>query len=117
MLLLLSATGDIDEMWIRDSAVQVAIYLPAARRDPAMRSILEGVIFRQAFFILQVSSCARCDRRLLPRILVVAECKPHAAAPTMPGPLGELVHAASHAGSGVEQQAAPRPRCDLFAVL
>ncbi len=54
-----AATGDIDEMWIRDSAVQVAIYLPAARRDPALRSILEGVIFRQAFYILQARK--RCS--------------------------------------------------------
>ena len=51
---MLAATGDIDEMWIRDSAVQVAIYLPEARRNPGLRGILEGVILRQAFYILQV---------------------------------------------------------------
>ncbi len=55
-----AATGDIDEMWIRDSAVQVAIYLPAARSDPGLRGILEGVILRQAFYIMQV-------RRFQPR--------------------------------------------------
>ena len=56
----LAATGDIDEMWIRDSAVQVAIYLPAARGDPGLRGILEGVILRQAFYVLQVrrSGCS-----------------------------------------------------------
>ena len=56
-----AATGDIDEMWIRDSAVQVAIYMPAARRDPALRGVLEGIIFRQAFYILQARDDAlRC---------------------------------------------------------
>ena len=49
-----AATGDIDEMWIRDSAVQVAIYLPAARSDVGLRGILQGVIQRQAFYIMQV---------------------------------------------------------------
>lgn len=46
-------TGDIPAMWIRDSAVQMATYLPRVTRRPAMRAAIEGAIRAQAFFILQ----------------------------------------------------------------
>ena len=37
-------TGDIDAMWLRDSAAQVWPYLPLARRDPRLQELLQGVI-------------------------------------------------------------------------
>jgi hypothetical protein len=46
-------TGDIPAMWIRDSAVQMATYLPRVTRRPALRAAIEGAIRAQAFFILQ----------------------------------------------------------------
>ena len=45
-------TGDIAAMWLRDSSAQVWPYLPLARRTPALRRLLEGVIRRQARCIL-----------------------------------------------------------------
>lgn len=47
-------TGDIAAMWLRDSAVQMATYIPRVRRRPALRQVLEGAIRAQAYFILQV---------------------------------------------------------------
>ena len=49
-----AATGDIDDMWLRDSSVQLAIYLPRLRRHPALRGVFEGMLRSQAFYILQV---------------------------------------------------------------
>lgn len=46
-------TGDIPAMWIRDSAVQIATYMPRLQKHPALRTILEGAIRAQAYFILQ----------------------------------------------------------------
>lgn len=46
-------TGDIPAMWIRDSAVQMATYLPRITRRPALRTAIEGAIRAQAYFILQ----------------------------------------------------------------
>jgi meiotically up-regulated gene 157 (Mug157) protein len=40
-------------MWIRDSAVQMATYLPRITRRPALRSAVEGAIRAQAYFIIQ----------------------------------------------------------------
>lgn len=37
-------TGDINLMWTRDSAVQIAIYMPRMTRIPAIRLVVEGVI-------------------------------------------------------------------------
>jgi hypothetical protein len=37
-------TGDINLMWTRDSAVQIAIYMPRMTRFPAIRLVVEGVI-------------------------------------------------------------------------
>lgn len=39
-------TGDIDAMWLRDSAAQVWPYLPLAQRDPRLQRLLQGVIRR-----------------------------------------------------------------------
>ena len=47
-------TGDIDAMWLRDSTNQVWPYLPLARADPALQSLLAGVVRRQA-------ACVRLD--------------------------------------------------------
>ena len=45
-------TGDIDDMWLRDSAAQVNPYIPLTRTDPHLREIVEGLILRQAFYIM-----------------------------------------------------------------
>lgn len=45
-------TGDIDAMWLRDSAAQVWPFLPLARSDAALRAMLAGVVNRQAKSIL-----------------------------------------------------------------
>lgn len=47
-------TGDIPAMWLRDSAVQMASYFPRIGRRPALRRTLEGAIWAQCYFILQV---------------------------------------------------------------
>jgi uncharacterized protein len=47
------ATGDIDEMWIRDSVVQMSIYLKHVPAQPWLRFVIEGAIRRNAFNILQ----------------------------------------------------------------
>lgn len=49
------ATGDIPEMWIRDSSVQVGIYLRRSLKRPALRILIEGALRTQAFFIVQDS--------------------------------------------------------------
>jgi len=45
-------TGDIDAMWLRDSAAQVWPYLPLANEDPKLKALLVGVINRQAQCVL-----------------------------------------------------------------
>jgi meiotically up-regulated gene 157 (Mug157) protein len=45
-------TGDIAAMWQRDSSAQVWPYLPLAKRDEPLRSLIEGIIRRQARHIL-----------------------------------------------------------------
>lgn len=45
-------TGDIDAMWLRDSAAQVSPYLPLAGQDRELRNMLEGVIRRQTRCLL-----------------------------------------------------------------
>lgn len=45
-------TGDIPAMWLRDSSAQVWPYLPLAAKDARLRTLLEGVIRRQARCIL-----------------------------------------------------------------
>lgn len=45
-------TGDIEAMWLRDSAAQVWPFLPLARDDKQLRRLIAGVIRRQARCIL-----------------------------------------------------------------
>jgi meiotically up-regulated gene 157 (Mug157) protein len=45
-------TGDIDAMWLRDSACQVWPYLPLAKSDSDLRRMFQGLIGRQARCIL-----------------------------------------------------------------
>jgi meiotically up-regulated gene 157 (Mug157) protein len=45
-------TGDIDAMWLRDSACQVWPYLPLAKGDADLRRMFHGLIGRQARSIL-----------------------------------------------------------------
>ncbi len=40
-------TGDIDAMWLRDSAAQVWPYLPFLSKDKALRKMVRGVVLRQ----------------------------------------------------------------------
>ena len=42
-------------MWLRDSSVQMAIYLPRIEQHPALRRIIEGAIRLQAYYITQVT--------------------------------------------------------------
>lgn len=48
------ATGDIAEMWLRDSSVQLGGLLPRIAAHPGFRGLVEGAIRVQAFFITQV---------------------------------------------------------------
>lgn len=50
-----AVTGDIPDMWIRDSAVQVGVYMPRIGQHPALRRVVEGTLRMQAFLITQVS--------------------------------------------------------------
>ena len=45
-------TGDIDAMWLRDSACQVWPYIPLAKDDADLRKMFRGLIGRQARCIL-----------------------------------------------------------------
>jgi uncharacterized protein len=45
-------TGDIDAMWLRDSACQVWPYLPLAKNDADLRRMYQGLIGRQARCVL-----------------------------------------------------------------
>lgn len=47
-------TGDIDAMWLRDSAAQVWPYLPLMKQDPALERLIAGVVNRHAH-------CVRLD--------------------------------------------------------
>jgi len=47
------STGDIDDMWTRDSAVQMSLYVSRMKQEPFLRPIIEGAIRRQAFNIIQ----------------------------------------------------------------
>lgn len=44
-------TGDIDHMWLRDSAAQVSHYIDLAKDDVHVQILIEGVIRRQIHFI------------------------------------------------------------------
>ena len=45
-------TGDIEAMWLRDSAAQVWPYLPSVVDDPGLDRLIRGVIHRQSDQIL-----------------------------------------------------------------
>lgn len=45
-------TGDIDAMWLRDSAAQARPYVHLARKDPKLRRLFQGLIRRHARCIL-----------------------------------------------------------------
>ncbi len=45
-------TGDIDAMWLRDSTNQVWPYLPYVTQDPALNTLIQGVIVRQVACVL-----------------------------------------------------------------
>lgn len=44
-------TGDIPAEWLRDSSAQVRPYLYYARQDPNIRTLLRGIIARQAKYV------------------------------------------------------------------
>ncbi|MCK0205931.1 glycoside hydrolase family 125 protein [Ornithobacterium rhinotracheale] len=45
-------TGDIEAMWLRDSAAQVYPYLSLVKKDPKLKKLIQGVIHRQTDCIL-----------------------------------------------------------------
>ncbi len=45
-------TGDIDAMWLRDSSAQVWPYLPFAKQDKNLSTLIEGLIRRHARMVL-----------------------------------------------------------------
>lgn len=44
-------TGDIDDLWLRDSAAQVHMYIPLMRESPELARVVRGLIKRHAFYI------------------------------------------------------------------
>ena len=44
-------TGDIDAMWLRDSAAQVLQYLELSPSSPDTRALIRGVVHRQCYYI------------------------------------------------------------------
>jgi uncharacterized protein len=47
------SAGDVDAMWLRDSAAQVWPYLPLMKNDSALQQLIAGVINRQTRCILK----------------------------------------------------------------
>lgn len=45
-------TGDIDALWLRDSSAQMHPYLPFAKSDAKLATLIEGLIHRHAMCIL-----------------------------------------------------------------
>lgn len=48
-----AVTGDIEAMWLRDSAAQFHVYIGLARESRCVRALLEGLVRRQAEMVLQ----------------------------------------------------------------
>ncbi|MCS7462184.1 glycoside hydrolase family 125 protein [Paenibacillus doosanensis] len=44
-------TGDIPAMWLRDSSAQVRHYVPLAKDDETLQSLIEGLLRRQFYYI------------------------------------------------------------------
>ena len=44
-------TGDINDLWIRDSAAQVHPYIPLTPRNATLARLVEGLAHRHAFYI------------------------------------------------------------------
>ena len=47
-------TGDLDDLWIRDSAAQVHPYLNYITTDSELRRVVEGLVKRHVFYVLSV---------------------------------------------------------------
>lgn len=47
------ATGDIKDMWIRDSSVQIGAYFSKIRKHPFLRGLIQGTLRTQAYLIVQ----------------------------------------------------------------
>ena len=45
-------TGDIDALWLRDSAAQVYPYLPFMNHDPKLKALIQGLINRHTHSVL-----------------------------------------------------------------
>lgn len=56
--------------WLRDSAVQAAIYFSRVEQHPSLRILLEGVIRTHAYFVLQVLQMLPTMRLTLRRCAV-----------------------------------------------
>lgn len=45
-------TGDINEMWLRDSAIQTSVYLPWTNNSDALSAVVESILLRQIRFFM-----------------------------------------------------------------
>ncbi|KAH3665727.1 hypothetical protein OGAPHI_003915 [Ogataea philodendri] len=51
------STGDIHAEWLRDSARQLSVYLPLVKKDPKLKTMIEGAIIQQALYIRRAPYC------------------------------------------------------------
>lgn len=59
-------TGDIHAMWLRDSSAQVWPYLPLAKEDKKLQTLLAGVVNRQTQCVLLDSYANAFNKELVP---------------------------------------------------
>ncbi len=64
-------TGDINSMWLRDSSVQVAIYIPYMVKNAAIRMLLEGAIRKLAHGALMTLITLIARITLINRIILI----------------------------------------------